>query len=1073
MKKLIISIATLALISQMAVAKDIKGRVTDAATGKPLAGVRVAAYGNSRHSAMTTKDGTYSLSLPDDVSSLYVEIEGMLSQQVKINSSNVVDVQLYNNTFRSNYSAKTTATRVSGTSDFDNNVEASIDPFIQQGLAADVRTLSRGAMEGVGNVMFINGLNSLNANAQPLVVVDGVILDMQYERSMLHEGYYNNMLANLNPNDIDKVEILKNGTAIYGPKAANGVVLVTTKRNKSMATKIDVTIGGKFTTVPRTPEMLGSEDFRTYTSELLSPMVNKLSNMTYLNTDKNYYYYPKYHNHTDWKKQVYEEAWAQKYGINVQGGDDIANYNLSVGYTNANTTLKENSMNRFDMRLNTDIDVIERLHVRFDASFSDLKRNLRNVGYVEDMKNSIITSTNVLGMIKAPFLAPLAYDAFGHISSYLEDADDYLTRDGLTSQTLTNNDRNLANPKAILDLGSGENRNTFGNRLVMFNLTPTYTFSRNLKLSSLFNFTLVNTNENYFDPIEGVVPATVDNNGIKKYGSYRLPGTTDLNSPLYVQNAIKTLAARQTSVFDDTHVDWTKQFGRHYLDFRGGVRLTTSTYTLNIQEAYNSGNDKTPNQNKGNAYKRTRGADSRYTDISWYALADYNLAQKYYIAAGVSAQASSRFGKDADAPKLFGVRWGIFPSIEGSWVMTNEKWLANVKGIDYLRLNVGYDITGNDNVDYTAARTYFNAESMLGHTIDGLTLANIGNTELKWETSKKFTAGVEANLFNNRMHVAFNYFLSNTDNLLTLSQMAWTSGVAQNWTNAGSLRNEGFDVNFSIKALNRKNWRMELGASVGHYDNKVTSLGTGKDYMLTNAYGATVITKVGSPVGMFYGYKTNGVYATTKEARAEGKYFKDASGENVYFQAGDMKFEDAHEDGVIDDKDRVVIGNPNPDFYGNIFAHLNYKRFSLDMIFTYSVGNDIYNYERRILEGGESFYNQTTAINNRWTSEGQITDVPRVSYLDPHGNSRFSDRWIEDGSYLRLSNVSLSYSLPINSTFLQGITIWGSAQNLFTLTRYLGVNPDCTASGTALLQGIDRGVLGLGRSFSMGVKINL
>lgn len=1072
MKRAYIYIATLALFSQMASAKDIKGTVTDAATGMPLAGVSIAAYGDARHTAMTAKDGTYSLSLPDEVSSLYVQVEGMQSQQVKIGSGNVVDVKLYNGAFAPQYSAKTVATHVSGATDFDNNVEVSIDPFIQQRLNADVRTVGRGAMDGVGNVMFIRGLNSLNANAQPLIVVDGVILDMQYDRDMLHEGYYNNMLANLNDNDIDKVEVLKNGTALYGSKAANGVVLITTKRNRSMATKIDVTIGGKFTAIPRTPKMLGAEDYRAYTTDLLSPLMTNLSGMTYLNSDKNYYFYPAYHNSTDWKKEVYREAWAQKYGINVQGGDDVANYNLSVGYMTADATLKENDMNRFDMRLNTDIDVIKNLHVRFDASFSDLKRNLRDVGYVEDMNNSIMTSTNVLGLVKAPFLAPFAYDTNGNMSSYLADADDYLTRDNLTREILTNNNRNLANPRAILQLGSGENRNTFGNRLVMFNLTPSYTFNKNLKVASTLNFTLVNTNENLFVPIEGVVPATVNNNGVKTYGSYRLPGTTDLNNPLYVQNAIRTLAARQTSIFSDTHVDWTKQKGLHSIDFRGGVRLITSNYTLNIQEAYNSGNDKTPNMNKGNSYKNTRGADARYTDINWYATADYNWAQKWYVTAGISAQASSRFGKDISAPKLFGVRWGLFPSVQGSWVMSNEKWLADVKAIDYLRLNVGYDMTGNDDVDYTAARTYFQANSMLGHNIDGLSIANIGNTELKWETTHKFNAGVETNLFDNRLHVGFNYFASGTKNLLCLKQMAWTSGLTENWTNDGSLRNVGYDFNFSVKALNTKDWHLEVGASMGHYTNKVTNLGS-VDRILTNAYGATILTEVGGPVGQFYGYKTAGVYASTAEVEADGKVFKNANGEDVRFQAGDMKFVDVDNNGVIDDNDRVVIGNPNPDIYGNIFGHLNFKRWTLDMAFTYSVGNDIYNYERSILEGGNNFYNQTTAMNSRWMAEGQVTNIPRVSYLDPHGNSRFSDRWIEDGSYLRLSNVTLSYTLPINSTFFQGLTIWGSAQNLFTITKYLGSDPNCTASGAALLQGIDRGLLGQGRSFSMGVKVNL
>jgi hypothetical protein len=186
-----------------------------------------------------------------------------------------------------------------------------------------------------------------------------------------------------------------------------------------------------------------------------------------------------------------------------------------------------------------------------------------------------------------------------------------------------------------------------------------------------------------------------------------------------------------------------------------------------------------------------------------------------------------------------------------------------------------------------------------------------------------------------------------------------------------------------------------------------------------------------------------------------------------------MNFADVDGNGEINEDDRVVIGNPNPDIYGNIYTKLNWKNFTLSAVMNYSIGNDIYNYQRSLLEGCTYFLNQTTAVNSRWTTEGQQTSVPRVSYTDPMGNSRFSDRWIEDGSYLRLASVTLSYFVPIQSTYLQGITIWGNASNLFTFTRYLGSDPDVSMYSGVLSQGIDRGVLGAGRSFSLGVNINL
>ena len=1045
---------TLALASvSFLQAKEIGGKVTDAATGNPIAGVQVKAYGDERYTAMTNAEGIYLMKeVPEYVNSVYMTLEGCSPQQVAVgNDAMHVDAQLYRDAFSSSYKAYTSGNRTSGTTGFGNSVEMSVDPFIQGRLNADVHAVSRGGNDGVGNVMFINGINSLNSNAQPLVVIDGMIVDVKYDGTMLHDGYFNNLLANINVNDIESVEVMKNGTAIYGAKGANGVLLIKTKRNKSMTTKIDLTIGGKFMSIPRTPSMMEAEDYRTYVTEMLAPKVSDMSTMKFMVSDPKYYYYPQYHNATDWKKEVYRNSFAQSYGINVQGGDDVASYNLSVGYSAAKSPLKGNDFSRFDMRLNTDIEIIRNLNVRFDASFSDVKRDLRDVGVSSDVESTTITSPNFLAMVKSPFLSPYAYDVNGNLSGYLAEADDYLQGSIITS------DRSLGNPVSILDNGDGRNKNTFGNRLVTFTVAPSYKINKHFTVSEDFGFTLVNTNENYYLPITGIP-------------QFRVPGLTDI---VYVDNTVSSLATRQNSIQSDTRLTWTNRYGANYIKAFGGFRYMNNRSKVNIQNGYNTGNDKTPNMSTSLQYKTTSGTDDKYADVSWYLAGDYNYAEKYYASVSLTAQSSSRFGKDASALKMFGTRWGLFPSFQGSWVMSNEKWLSDVKFVDYLRLNLGFEITGNDNIDYTASRSYFVSKSMMGATLTGLLLGNVGNSKLKWETTRKFNAGFETNLLNNRLHVGFNYFHSWTSDLLMLQQVAWTTGLAQNWTNGGKLRNSGFDFSADVKVINDKDWKWELGATMGHYKNKLTDLGNGANRLLTNAFGATIISEVGGPIGQFYGYKTNGVYASEAQAKEDGKYYLDQTGNKIAFQAGDMRFQDTNGDGKIGEEDRVVIGNPNPDIYGNFRSHLTWKRFALDMAFTYSIGNDIYNYQRSILESGKYFYNQTKAMNSRWTTEGQATDVPRASYQDPHGNSRFSDRWIEDGSYLKLSNITLSYAIPINSTFLQGITVWGAVNNVFTITKYLGSDPDCTASGNALLQGIDRGLLGQSRSFAMGVKVNL
>ena len=1037
--------------------KMVSGTVTDAATGQPLAGVIVEAYGNRSYTAMTDDKGAYELQVPTYVNSVSMRVEGYQLLQKSIGrNANLTNAQLYPNSFSPIYNATTQSASTRYADRFDNTARVSIDPLVAEQLGADIHSVSRSGQLGLGNTMFIGGLTSLQANAQPLVVIDGVITDMQYDRQMLHEGYFNNILANLNVNDIERVEVLKNGTAIYGAKAAGGVLLIKTKRNKSMATKIDVTINGQYQLQPRLPKMMGANDYRLYATEMLAGLTDNVQNLEFVNSDPTNFYYNTYHNNTDWTDEVYHNTFVSNYGINVQGGDDVANYNLSVGYSMGDATLRGNDFSRFNMRLNSDIKVFRGLDVRFDASYSDVNRDLRDDGAKQDLSEGTVTSLGFLTLIKSPFLAPYGFDINGNESSYLAAADDYLSKVFEADGSVYANSVRLPNPLGILKLGDGENRNQAGNRMVTFSVTPSYQFNRHLTLSEHFNFTLVNTNENYYLPLEGTPP-------------FRLM----TSSTSQVENMAQSMAARQNSIMSDTRLAWGNRYGAHKVDVFGGVRYQSSNYKLTAQRGFDTGNDKYPSTGNARNYRTTWGADDKTRDLTWYAQADYSWADKYYVEAGLSAETSSRFGDDADGLKLAGVVWGLFPSVNAAWVLTNERWLAGVKGIDYLRLNVGFDITGNDNIDYTASKTYFVANNMLSQKVDGLSIGNIGNTALKWETTSRLTAGLEGNFINNRLNVRFNYFKGWTKNLLTLRQLAWTSGLAENWSNDGKLENEGFEAGIGIKVLNLKDFSWELGASAGHYVNKITALPDNDKAFETNAYGATILSQVGTAAGVFYGYKTAGVYSTQAEADADKLYQVNDRDQREYFGAGDMRFIDKDGNGIINEEDRFVIGDPNPDIYGNIYTQLNWKHWSLGATMRYSLGNDVYNYQRSLLEGGSRFYNQTTALLTRWTTEKQVTDIPRISYGDPMGNSRFSDRWIEDGSYLRLSNVTLSYTIPIMSTYLQGITLWGAAYNLFTVTRYLGSDPDCGVSGNVLLQGIDRGLLASGRSIALGVKINL
>ncbi len=1039
--------------------RNVTGKVYNANAGLPLAGAMVRVSGMEGYSALTGEDGTFTLAVPLHATVLEVTAPDFNTVMAGLRgTSELQDIYLYSAVVPGLYEDGNNILGNSMASDFSRSTVLNISEEIGNRLGADVHTVGRSGTPGIGSYMNIGGVNSLLANSQPLIVVDGVILDQQYGRTMLHSGFYNDFLTNLNVNDIEKVEVMRNGTAIYGAKGANGVIFINTKRNKSLATRIDATVSAGIELRPKMYDLMNGGQFKTYASELLRTTGTSAKNFKFLNPDPTNYWYNKYNNDTDWADEVYREAFTQNYGVNVQGGGEVASYNLSLNYTMGQSTLKENDMNRLNIRFNTDILLSSIFKVRFDASYVNMTRDLRDQGAPDGYDNGTVSAPNFLALVKSPMLSPYSY-ANGVISTMHLDTDDedYLNE---AMSHIRNANYKLPNPSCINEYGSAENKNRFENSFVNIAVTPRFDFNKHLTLSSLFSYSLTNTNNKYYIPINGVP-------------DYYVKSMAD-----YMENEIRSLYSKQNYVTSDTRLEWNNQYGPHDIRLMGGFRYQNDSYSLNTQLGYNTGNDKTPAVNNSQI-KSTDGVSNDWASMTWYGQAAYNYRQRYFVEGSLAVESSSLFGRQArDGFKLGGVVWGGVPSLQAGWMMSNEKWFT-CPGIDRLKIIAGYSVSGNDDIAANASRTYFGTTSYLG-LVTGLVIGNIGNPTLQWETTHRWNAGLDMNVLHNRMNVKFNYFHSTTDNLLTYKSLRAVTGIEKNWSNGGALLNHGYDVSVSAHLLARRDWNWTLGASVGHYDNELTSLPDNASYTDAEIYGATVRSQVGRPVSMFYGYKTavtdNGhiVYATTEEAKADNLYVLDANGvTRHYFGAGDVKYADLNDDGCIDENDRTFIGNPNPDFYGNIFTSLSWKRLRLDVNFNYSVGGDVFNYVRQQLESGSRFFNQSQAMLGRWTAEGQATDMPRVTYGDPLGNAAFSDRWIEDGSYLRLKNVTLSYDIPINNPFIQGLTVWGTASNLLTLTRYLGTDPEFSLGNSVLEQGIDRGLLSRGRSFTLGVKINL
>ena len=1042
--------------------RTVKGRVIDAATKSPIAGAIVKASGVVGYSTLTDDDGSYELAIPVFATSIYVSAPDHNAVKTGLaNGAAQGDVVLYTTNFAADYTESENVRGDKQATGFAYSSAVNIKDEMQKQLGAYAYTTTRNGTPGVGSVTFIQGLNSLNANAQPLVVIDGVIVDQQYGREMLHDGFYNDILTNVNPADIEKVTVMRNGTALYGAKGANGVILIDTRRNKSMATRITASLSAGVTLLPKYYDMMSADQYRSYASELLRGTGTKNTDFKFLNADPTYYYYKQYHNNTDWKDYVYHKALMQNYGINVEGGDAIANYNLSVGYTNAESTLKENEMNRLNIRFNSDISLGSRLSLRFDASFANTTRNIRDDGAPYGYDEGTPTAPSFLAYVKSPFMSPYSYGRGKFSDSQFDTSDESYLDEALSSLKYKNYNYRLGNPAAFNEYADGENKNHFENSMLNLSVTPKFVINPNLWVSEHFSYNLVNTNEMYYIPINGVP-------------SYYVSSVY-----AYRDNEVRSLASKQNSVMSDTRIDWSNRYNAHSVHVFGGVRILWEDYSYSTQLGYNTGSDKTPYMSASLANAQGSGLGEAWNTMSVYAQGEYNYKGRYFLQANLTADGSSRFGTEADGLKALGAVWAIFPAVQASWVLSNEPWLAGNRYVSYLRLTAGYDVSGNDDIDYYAARSYFQGKLFM-NSISGLSLAGIGNTSIQWETTRRFNVGLDAGLFNNRITVGFNYFKSNTNNLLTVQSIGFLSGLKNNWGNGGKLENEGFDVSVAAKVLATKSWSWQVGASVGHYKNKITALPETSGYIDTDVYGATVRSQVGQAANLFYGYRTKGVFATTEAARNATD--KDPNGLYViadngitrnYFSAGDVHFDDVDGNGEINENDRVVIGDPNPDIYGNIFTTLAWKRFKLDLRFNYSVGNDIYNYMRSQLESGSRFLNQTTAMASRWQVEGQQTTMPRATFNDPMGNARFSDRWIEDGSYLKLKTVTLSYDLPLTSQFIQGLQFWIQANNVFTLTKYLGTDPEQAMTSSVIGQGIDLGRVPQSTSIVAGVKINL
>ncbi|MDR2475024.1 MAG: SusC/RagA family TonB-linked outer membrane protein [Bacteroidales bacterium] len=1017
----------------------VSGTVKDAATGKPLAGVNINVAEFS--SAISEDNGNYSIKVPNGNAILEIAGFGYARREISVRGRNLIDLDLHETGYKG--SVRDVVTPLGESSSLsipyawntvaeDNNLSVATTPdILLQGYAAGINVVPRSGMPGNGSSMYLRGFNTMNAGVMPLFIIDGMPYENTSYASSLIGNYYANPLASIDPKDIESITVLKDGLALYGVKGANGVVLVKTLKAKGLETKINAHAHFGVNFEPWQLPVLNAVEHKNLLWEMIRTAYpdastsaigqlpffdNRIPVQQTWGYEGNVDYY-RYNHNTNWQNEIYNSASInQDYYLNVSGGDDVAIYMLSLGYLDQSGTLKDTHFQRFNTRFNSEIKLSQTVKVLANMSFVYGNKQLTNEG-ANRYVNPIFAS-----LIKAPFTTSHVYNAEGKISPNIEPTDIFGN----------SNPYALANSISMLNI----NYRFFGS----FELA--WKINQHFDLSGLVGLNFNKEREKTFYPSVGVAFENLSTSIVSNESQHRVD--------------------RLFSLYGDLHADYKTRLGAdHRLTARLGARYQTNASENDWGKGYNSSSDDFKSIQYGVAILRQTGGNiGNWNWMSIYGNVDYALKDKYFLNISASADASSRYGSETSA-------FLPFYSASLCWLLSGEEWFKDLSGIDLLKLRTGYGTSGNDDIGNYNGIQYYRPQNLLGAY--GLIRGNLVNTHLKPETTSRLNAGLDISVLKERINLSFDVYSNTVSDMILFVTPSRLTGFDRYITNAGSMRNTGFEIGLNARIVDRT-FKWDFGLMLSRYKNEALDLG-GREY-LTDVLGATIQTKEGQAIGKFYGYQTNGVYATNDEAAQDGLNILQGLVKKP-FQAGDVRFVNQNGDDLIDEKDRVVIGDPNPDIFGSISNIFKFKQFTLNTLMTYSLGNDVYNYTRAQTESLSSFDNQAKSTLNRWRYEGDQTAIPRAVYGDPMGNSRFCDRWIEDGSYLKMKNITLSYDLNLKWKLIQDCVLFFTGENLFTLTKYKGLDTEFSLGENPLYYGIDACFVPQPRTLSLGLKLAL
>lgn len=1018
----------------------VKGTVKDN-TGEPVIGASVVQKGTS-NGIVTDIDGNFTLDVPSN-STIVVSFIGYKTLEIPVAGKKLIDVTMkedtemldevvvvgYGQMKRSDLTGSVVSVSDAA---IKKSVPTSIDQVLQ-GRAAGVQIQANTGMPGGSSAIRIRGVNSLNATNQPIFVIDGVIVD-----SSSSDNGTSNPLSSINPSDIVSMDVLKDAsaTAIYGARASNGVIMITTKRGKAGEGSITYDGYVGWQSMPKKLEVMNLREYAAHKNVIADAGIS--------NADNNFIRPELLGEGTDWQDELYRNALMTSHNLSMTGGSEKITYAFSAGYLDQEGIALGSSFKRLSLRGNLDAEIKKWLKGGINFALADSKQKVGT-------ENSVIMNA----LTSAPSVA--VYNPDGGFDG----PDDVWQPD---------------NPVALATIKDNHNKK------------ENFRFSAYLEATILKGLTFktelsadYNLNKYYFYEPDWKF-------GVKE---------NNTRTGKWTKNDSKYWSWRNILTYNRNFLE------KHNINVMLGQEMSESHWESQVSNATGFLSNSATDPSAGDVSKSSgTGYQNNSSIFSYFGRAFYSYDDRYLLTATLRRDGSSKF---AD-----GNRWGWFPSAALAWKISNESFLKDNPVINNLKLRFGWGTTGNQNVSDWAYIALLSTKTTPWGT--GVLNGNTANPDLKWETTYSTNIGLDVNLFDNRIEfIADIYYKKTKDLLLQVGLPSFLGsagyGAAANpWANVGSLENKGIELTLNTVNIDngKFSWRSNFVLSMNR--NKVKELDTetgSLPYTLQIADDNHTITNtvVGQPIGQFWGFKVIGRFNEPTDF-----YYKDASGNvkevprpegNAIAKGetwlGDYIFEDVNKDGVINADDQTFIGNPEPKFTYGIGNTFSWKGLDLTIFLSGSYGNDVVNYNRRWLEQSGANGNILKAATN--VAQVEMIDPngpedfrnyhvvggdpysPRIyKGSDKHKNWRMSDRYVEDGSYLRIQNISLGYTLPkkwLQKTPIQNLKIYANLQNVYTWSKYKGYDPEVGCLwGNSLMNGVDYGRYPSPRIYTFGLNVS-